>query len=371
MQPLLLHVFPSFGIGGAEMLLVSVINGLGARFRHTVLAVDGEYRAAGRLEQGIPFRIVDGFERGNALTVLARMRRVLAQVKPDLVLTYNWGAFDMVVGARLGAPCPFIHNEHGFGADEAHGLKWRRVMTRRLLLNHLYATIVPSHTLERIALEQYRVRRERLILIPNGVDVEAFQPACQEEARRQVGIARETLVYCFAGALRPEKNLSLLVDAFAGAAMPDSLLLVVGEGECRQEIEQLVRARGLGKRVMLVGHVNDVRPYLHAADVFVMSSHTEQASMALLEAMACGLPCVTTDVGDSAAILGHPGEPWVVPRGDRAALAAALRQVADAGLRAQRGAANRERCCRHYTRQGTITRYEEIWTAAIASKSRS
>ncbi len=367
LRPHILHVFPSFGIGGAEVLLTGVINALGRRFRHSILSIYGDYSAAARLVPELDVATLGPFDRGNGLLVLGRMRRLLRDVRPQLVATYHWGAFDMILGGRPLADCPFIHNEHGFGDDEETALKLRRVWTRRFTLNTLFTTIVPSETMARIARDQFRVRPERLTLIRNGIDTERFQPGRDDAARRRLGIGGNELVFCFAGALRREKNLALLVNAYLDADIANSRLLIVGDGDCRRELESLAAARSAGDRVVLAGHTDDVREALRAADVFVMSSNTEQASMALLEAMATGLPCVTTEVGDSPLLLDATGPPFVVPRGDRGRYAEALTQLAlRPELRVAAGRANRRRVLAHYTSSEMVARYEETWTAAVS-----
>ena len=120
--------------------------------------------------------------------------------------------------------------------------------------------------------------------------------------RQQWGIDDETVVYGFAGGLRGEKNLHLLLKAFGEAALPDnSHLALVGDGPDRAELEQLAARLGIGPRVSFRGHASDMSQVMPAFDVFVMSSRTEQTPNALLEAMACGLPVIATDVGDCAA----------------------------------------------------------------------
>ena len=367
-RPHLLHVFPSFGLGGAELLLAGVINAIGPRLAHSVLSVYGDYSAAALVDPSIGLQTLGPFDRGNAFQIIWRMRQVLHRVQPDLVATYNWGAFDMVLGGRPAASCPFIHNEHGFGDDEETSLKPRRVWTRRLTLNHLFTTIVPSDTLQTIAREQYRVKPSRLTLIRNGVDTDRFQPGRDPSVRRRCGIPDSATLYCFTGALRKEKNLDLLLNAFADAALPGAYLIIVGDGPCRGELQALAQSRGAS--ILFAGRTNDIREFLHSADIFVMSSNTEQASMALLEAMACGLPCLTTNVGDSNTMLGNPGAPFVVPRGDRSAYTAALRALTDPALRSAAGLANRRRCCDLYTKAAMVARYEETWTAALQTCSR-
>ena len=118
------------------------------------------------------------------------------------------------------------------------------------------------------------------------------------------------------GVLRAEKNLPLLLRAFVEARIPNSKIVLVGDGPERPVLEQSVQDQGLAHRVIFTGRVPDPLTVLAALDVFVLSSCTEQTSNALLEAMACGLPAIATDVGDSSEVLGDSGPPVIVPSED-------------------------------------------------------
>src|SRR5204863_2495984 len=102
-------------------------------------------------------------------------------------------------------------------ADEASSLKWRRVLARRVLLNRIHMTIVPSQTLLDVAARRFRLRPDKVTLIPNGVDVAKFRPRREFEWRRACGIPDQAIVFGAVGWLRPEKNLQLLIRAFAAA----------------------------------------------------------------------------------------------------------------------------------------------------------
>jgi glycosyltransferase involved in cell wall biosynthesis len=127
----------------------------------------------------------------------------------------------------------------------------------------------------------------------------------------------------------------------------------------------LVEKLGIVGRVVFAGQVPDPQPWLRVLDVFVMSSATEQTPNALLEAMACGLPAICTDVGDCAEILGLPGWPAVVAPGDLPAYVDALRAFAgDRELRQARGTANRERVVSLYSSERMIREYAAMYYAA-------
>ena len=357
------HVFSTFAVGGPQVRTIQMMNAWGDRFRHTIFAMDGRYAAREKIAAGVLVEFGESTERG-----LRRVREIVRRVRaerPNLLLTYNWGAIEVALGAQLFTRCPVIHLEDGFGPDEAAGLKKRRVRTRRVVLRGAYATIVPSRTLYEIARNQYRLAERKIRYIPNGVDTERFEPGRNPEWRARLGIAADALVIGTIGALRPEKNLALLLRAFAAAAIPGSALVVIGEGNCRADLEKLGGDLGLDGRLFFPGGVADPAPCYGAFDIFAMSSATEQMPMSLLEAMACGLPAICTDVGDSAVILDTREPPAIVPPGDIEAYAAALRMMAEnPELRARLGEGNRRRCVREYSFSRMLDAHGELYAAA-------
>jgi len=357
------HVFSTFAVGGPQVRTIQMMNAWGGRFRHTIFAMDGRYAAREKIAPGVPVIFGESSERG-----LRRVREIVRRVRaerPNLLLTYNWGAIEVALGAQLFTRCPVIHLEDGFGPDEAHGLKKRRVRTRRMVLRGAYATIVPSRTLYEIARNQYRLPERKIRYIPNGADTERFKPGRNLEWRERLGIAPDALVVGTIGALRPEKNLELLVHAFAAAAIPGSALVVIGEGNCRADLEKLADELKLDGRAFFPGGVADPAPCYGAFDIFAMSSKTEQMPMSLLEAMACGLPAICTDVGDSRHILDTPESPAIVPPGDVEAYAAALRTLAEnPDLRARTGEGNYRRCVREYSFSRMLAGHGELYAAA-------
>jgi glycosyltransferase involved in cell wall biosynthesis len=360
----LLHVFSTFAPGGQQTRTVSLMNALREEFAHVVMAIDGCFDAVKRIAPDVEFRVEPPPRKG-ALATPAGLAGTLRRLRPDLLLTYNWGAIEAVLAARLIRACPVIHAEDGFGADEAHRPKRRRAIARRWLLGGVHATVVPSRTLLRIATRWYRLSPSRVRHIPNGVDCDRFQPRRGGEARRLLGIGDGELLLAFVGHLRPEKNLSLLLEAFARARLAGARLVLAGDGPCRRDLERQAAAAGLLDRVRFAGAVPDPRLCYDSADLFVLSSLTEQMPMALLEAMACGLPVVCTDVGDCEEML-PAGTPQVVPPGDAALLAAALRRMAESPeTRASCGEANRRRALELYSQSVMVGRYRGLYQEAV------
>jgi glycosyltransferase involved in cell wall biosynthesis len=175
------------------------------------------------------------------------------------------------------------------------------------------------------------------VVIPTPVDVDANRPVPPDEraaARTALGVDHETVIV-FAGHLRASKRVDRLIDAVAvlHAANVPVRLFVLGDSrreldDCSEALREQVRAGGLEQQVVFGGGVPDIRPYLHAADVFVLPSEREGLSNALLEALACGVPCVAPASAGGDQVLDDSC--GAVPRtGDAAALAAAIRTVTD------------------------------------------
>jgi glycosyltransferase involved in cell wall biosynthesis len=364
----LLHVFPSFGRGGMELLSVGIINALGPEWRHGILAVDGCFDAAPLLAPETAAKLIAPPARPGTASYVWKLRRILTRERANLVATYNWGATDAILGSLLWPPSPIVHHEHGFGQDEAQNLKFRRTLARRVLLRRARQVIVISGTLERIAHEQFRVPEGKLRKIRTGVDTSRFSPDVSSNWRERLGAGPEDILFGFVGRFRPEKNLPLLLRAFAAAAVPKSILALAGDGELRPEMEGLARELGIEQRVRFLGALDDPAPFYAALDLLVLSSDTEQTPVSLLEAMASGRAALVPDVGDCAAILAAgPEARWVVPPRDCGAMAEAIRWLAgNREERLRQGACNRERILREYSRERMIREYRSVYLAAAA-----
>jgi glycosyltransferase involved in cell wall biosynthesis len=261
-----------------------------------------------------------------------------------------------------------IHAEDGFGSDEAERLKSRRVWSRRLFLNRISGLVVPSRTLADIARTQFRIRPQLVRWIPNGIDTQRFAPARNESLRHAWGVGPDEVLFGFVGRLGEEKNLDSAIRAVARTPAPGVRFVVIGDGPCRAALQSLSEELGLGTRVIFAGVSPDTAPVYGAFDAFLLSSRTEQMPMSLLEAMACGLPAVCTDVGDCGEMLGTRELPHLVPRRNVEALASALSALAaDPQLRANAGARNRKRVETQYSLSGMLAAYERIYETGSVS----
>lgn len=265
---------------------------------------------------------------------------------------------------------------------ETHG---EGILINALFRRWVDVFVAPSRAVEG-DLRAAGIPAARIQVIPNGVEIDSGPGAAVEgrEARDRTRGRGEgavaTLVYC--GSFTPKKNLTILMDALArlrAAGDPPVRLVLVGDGPERASLQE--RARGLP--VTFPGAVTDVRPFLAAADAFVLPSHTEGLSNALLEAMAAGLPCVATAVGGNVELVAGavPGEAsgetrpalaegdarktphgYLVRPGDAAGLARAIKELlADPGEAEAAGRRARELVTRFYSIDAVAGRYEELY----------
>jgi len=333
----ILHVFPGFDSGGAQMRTVQLMGMMPSGVRHSILAMSGGYRFVDHIPGGIEFETLAPPPRLSFFGMGRYLTGVLQDRRPDAVMTYNWGSIEMVLGSKRARFTPLIHHEDGFGSEESDRYLWRRIWIRRWLLRHATAIAVPSRVLRELAVRRWRVPEARVHYLPNGVDLERFRPGSR------AGDA--PIVIGHVGHLRPEKNQELLIEAFArSAARTTARLRIYGEGPQEAALRQLAAARGVADTVEFWGVVADTAPVYQAMDVFALSSSTEQMPLTVLEAMASGLPIVSTDVGDVRAMIATSNDSLIVPRDDAGALAGALdRAVQGAELRRAIGADNRRR----------------------------
>jgi glycosyltransferase involved in cell wall biosynthesis len=189
--------------------------------------------------------------------------------------------------------------------DQARLPAWRRIpfaMDRLLRrraesagFHSASAVIFDSYHTRDLVSRKYCLNSNRTFAIHGSVDADYFVPATQKQridARGSLGIGPDRQVLLWTGRIAPEKNVELLIDAIAESANSRVMCVLVGDGPHRSNVQARVESLGLSDRVIFAGRQPDVRPYLHAADVFVFPSRGESFGCSLAEAMACGLACV-------------------------------------------------------------------------------
>jgi L-malate glycosyltransferase len=367
----LLHVFSTFSVGGPQVRACDLINHFGRRYRHTILAMDGNYACRERLAAGAPVEFAPlEVNKGEPLKNYWRFARRLREVRPDLLLTYNWGAVEWGLVNLLTGVCPHVHAEDGFNPDEVRGQKRRRVWARRLFLARVRKVVVPSRTLEKIARTVWQFPASRVIYIPNGVDLEKYARRSTQPINSQLTARQQALTVGTVATLREEKNIPRLIRVFLratarGAGRP-AKLAIVGDGPEHGRLARQIEAENLSDQVSLLGHLDNPAGVMSAFDVFAISSDTEQMPLSILEAMASGLPVVGTDVGDIGEMVAPANRPYLAPATDEAGFARNLAALlADPDLRGQLGAQNRRRCAEMFDKREMFAAYGKLYDLTL------
>lgn len=374
----LLHLFSTFAAGGPQVRTATLIHALPDRYRHTIVGLDGNFACAARLAGHPRVAYADPPQKGRLGAYSWRLGQLIARQRPDLVLTYNWGAIEAIPGARLFGYRRLLHGEDGFGPDEAQGELRRRVRFRRLVLPLATRVVVPSQLLLRRAETSWHVPERKRLWIRNGIDLAHFAPppdaASRAAARAALQLPPDVAVVGTVARLRAEKGLDLLIRALAepsagaSATWRTAHLLIVGDGPEEGALRALACELGIAERVRFAGNLPDPRDAYRALDLFALSSHTEQMPISLLEAMGCGLAAVSTAVGDVATMIAPENRDFVVDSREPAALAAALRSLLDEPVRrAAIGAANRAKALAEYDLATMVQRYQALYDELLAS----
>ncbi len=369
-KPRILHCHSTFSAGGKELRAVTLMNAFGDALEHTIVSgMPDEVGAKPLIDPKLEVAFTEDFPSLTGFPSPGRMVNIAQALKPyDLILTYNWGAMDVVMAhtvfaKQFGLP-PLVHHEDGFNEDEVDRLKAKRNWYRRAALSRVSGLVVPSRVLERIALNVWQQPPGRVVRIPNGIDTKAFARKPDPSALRVVKREGEFWVGTLAG-LRPVKQLSMLVEACVG--LPENWhLVILGEGPERDAIQQCAIDADMAHRVHLPGAVKDPASVIGLFDIFALSSKSEQFPLSVVEAMAAGLPVAAPEVGDMRSILSEDNRTFIAAPDDPVALGQMIEDLAaDADLRKLIGAANKAKAVEEFDQSAMIERYRALYSETM------
>jgi len=303
---------------------------------------------------------------------IVRLGRILSRQRPDVVQTWMYHA-DLVGGlVGRGLRIPVLWNLRNSDLDPMRTSFATRLVVRFLaLLGRQVPVRIVSCSQKAIDVHStLGYPSDRFDIIHNGFDCLAFNhdQNVRRQMRTTLGIKPHTLVLGMVARWDPQKDHANLLAALARLArsIPEFCCVLVGHGMSKENLElySQIQSHGLSDRVLLLGLRNDIPAVMNAFDLKVLSSaYGEAFPNVLAEAMACGVPCVTTRVGDAGLIVGDTG--WVVPPGDAEALAEAIAQA----LRARQDGAAwqgrqfrcRDRIVREFSLDRMARSYHDLW----------
>ncbi|AQV95283.1 glycosyl transferase family 1 [Cupriavidus necator] len=269
------------------------------------------------------------------LAALRKARRVIRQWQPDVIHAHmiHGNLFARAL-ARTGPMPPVICSAHS--AREGGRL---RALAYRVTDRWCNLTTHVSEAGRQAMIASGAVPSGRVIVMPNGIDTNRFRQddASRERMRRDLGLNTGEVLVLNVGRLVPEKDQAMLIEAFREVyrRLPRARLMIAGDGPLRAELSSQIAGYGLNHAVLLIGARKDIPELLRAADVFVLSSRIEGMPLAVGEALASGLPVVSTAAAGVAELAGDVAT--ITPVGDAAALATGLATAIEAlpGTQAQ------------------------------------
>lgn len=375
----ILHIITGLDDGGAEAVLFRLCRHDHSN-QHTVISLidEGKYGPLLR-EQGVVVHCL-GMARGRVSPgALLRLWGLVRHHCPEVVQTWMYhanllgGVVSRCAGVRR--VCWGIHH-----SNLEPGSSKRATITVAKLCAKL-SRWVPDRIVccAQVAAEVHRAlgyAPSKFVTIPNGYDLAQFKPEyrCGLRLRAEWGIAPATPLLGMVGRFDPHKDHENLVEALALLRQQgiDYRCVLVGTGLVggNDELAGWLRRHDVLDRVLLVGRRDDIPAVMNALDLHVLSSHGEAFPNVLAEAMACGTPCVTTDVGDAATIVGETG--WVVTPRNPHALASAIEQALSTRLDSRqwqlRRRAARERVADNFSIERMVGAYRQVWQEAVVKQ---
>jgi len=371
-RPRVMHVLSSFTTGGAEMNTTRLVAALSRRgFDQIVVSLTPEVHSNVKSLLVVPLLYPDRARR--LVGSVAYLAGVAREFSPDLIHGRAYRSWPECSAAKLFARRrpKLIQSFHGATSLDIE--RWRRKIMAFGMRDLTDAFITVSDHLARRVVEQWRLPSDRVEVITNGVDLSHFKPAADNRAvRAALGIPSDAFVIGSVGSLREVKNPGLLVRAFAqfSRRANNTLLLLVGDGPLRSELEALGRELSVSRRILFRGRQTNVRDHIVAMDLFVQPSFKEGSPTAVLEALACGVPVIAARSSGCVELQQRTGLPLLVDGHDDTALAEQLIGLqADAERRAALGRQGRQVVAESFSFERMINAYERTYRAVLRVES--
>ena len=363
-------------VGGAEILLLNLFRGFDPAVvqpRVLCLREAGDLAGAFR-EAGIPVDVIGRSGRVD-LRTLPRLVRHFRRARTDVVLVTHHHRASLTLGriaARLARTKANVIAAHDMGLASLGKRVFPTHVVNTLFLSHALVLLAPSqgdYLRREEGVGRFPWRRIREVVIRNGIDVgSAPTPEDRRTARELLGLSETDVAVGIVARLTEQKAHEVLLRAVGQLALthPTLRLIVIGDGPRAGELRAEVDRLGIASQVTFMGTRSDVPALLPGLDLTCLSSVNEGAPMSVLEAMAAGVPVVTTDTGALRDMVSDGEDGFVVPIGDVERLADRIGQlVADPTKRTRFGAAARARAERDFRIEGTVMGFQQLLESLV------
>lgn len=370
--PLIVHIIFRLAVGGLENGVVNIINRMPENsYRHAIISLTDATEFQRRITRSDVKVYCLNKKPGRDVTYLYRLWRLLQLIKPDVVHTRNLAALETTLVTSLMGIKYRIHSEHGWGVkDDNVKSNIKYLIYRRLMSKLVHRYIGLSKNIESMLIENIKVPKRKVRQVYNGVDSEKFKQAiCKNryDLFPDNFINSETILIGTVGRMDPVKDQITLLTAFIKLLKDNRLasnlrLVMIGDGEMRPEIENIIAMNNVHQQVWLAGSKDNIHLYMQQMDIFCLPSKNEGISNTILEAMACSLPVVATDVGGNGELIANNETGMLVPAENPDRLAEKLAHyVEDIQLRMRHGKLARKRVVDNFSLEKMVQNYVSIY----------
>jgi glycosyltransferase involved in cell wall biosynthesis len=375
----IVHVITGLYTGGAEMMLYKLLSTVNQDIytTHVISLMDEGTIGPEISKLGIPVHTLRINKLSNPFIVVYRLVHVLRKINPGIVQGWMYHA-----NFAVQIACFFLPGRTKVVWNIRHSLykgSYEKIRTRIIIWLSRWLSRFPS----RIIYNSYESSRQheaigykinKSVVLPNGFDIHKFHPApdVRVAVRNQLELDDSVMLIGMVARYHPVKDHATFLQAASllNEQYPDVHFLLAGRGVSNRNpvLYQLVKKHGIEGFVHLFDEVSDTHCLMPAFDIFSLSSLSEGFSNVIGEAMACGVPCVVTDVGDSALIVGDYGK--VVERGQPVALCRAWVELLrlDGETRREMGKMARQRIVERYSLSSISTLYDSLYQSLISTK---
>jgi glycosyltransferase involved in cell wall biosynthesis len=371
-RPVVCQLVHTLNVGGAEVLAGNLARRLRDRYRFVFLCLDELGPGADRLRSdGFAVEVV-GRRSGLDWRCPLRLAAAWRRDGVELVQAHQYTPFFYALLGRLRyRRPPVVFTEHGRHFPDYPRPK-RRV-ANRLLLGRRDRVVAVGRSVKAALIANEGIPAPRIEVIPNGIDTNRFAAcaATRAEVRAELGLASDDYLVLLVARLDPIKDHATAIRActLAAAKVPGLRLVLVGDGPERSAIEVIVRDGNLGDRVRLLGTRHDVPRLLTGADTLLLTSVSEGIPLTVIEAMATGVPVVSTDVGSLPDVVSPGVTGFLAPARDETALATHLTTLGSSrSLRLAMGDRGRSRAVAEFSEEVMADRYATLFDEALAHR---
>ncbi|GAA6204819.1 glycosyltransferase [Thalassotalea sp. SU-HH00458] len=302
----IVHIVYSFGCGGLEKVIANLITySTQYDVEHIIVSLTGDVTMREQIPLPVKVIILDK-RAGNDLISHKKLYKLLKELRPKAINTYNFGTIEYHLTAKLAGVPVRVHSDHGRGGDHPQGKNQLHNLFRRFVANFITEYIVVSYDLYEWVCNSLKINNRKVTLIFNGVDI----PLKPKKINKKFN------TYVTVGRLDRIKNQQLMIEAFGEAINKDenfsnNVLNIVGDGPIYHQLESHIKRLGLTQSIKLLGYRDNITDILNESDVFLLSSVYEAMPMTILEAMANKTPVICTDVGGISQFISEK-EAWLI-----------------------------------------------------------